>query len=128
MKQIINQAKIDGYVESLWGLRRYVPELHERNRTRYELGTRIAVNSPVQATQADIIKIAMINIVQKLQIKGLATSLILQIHDELVFEVPLHELTDVQKLVLQEMEGVVQWQVPLKVTMRSGKNWGEITK
>ncbi len=128
MDDIVEQATEQGYVESLWGRRRWIPQLRERNRMRYELGKRIAINTPIQATQADIIKIAMINIDQAFQDEGLAAKILLQIHDELIFEVPVSELESAEKIVKKQMESVVRWRVPIVVNMRSGKNWGELTK
>lgn len=128
MDATIQQAKERGYVESLWGRRRYLPELHEKNRTRYEAATRAAVNTPVQATQADIIKIGMVKLDKLFEQHNLASRLVLQIHDELLFEVPEHEILTVQNIVKKTMEGVIDWQVPLKVSINIGKNWGEVTK
>ncbi|MFH1831253.1 MAG: DNA polymerase I [bacterium] len=128
MAQAVLEAAQKGYVESLWGRRRWVPQLQEKNRTLAELGKRIAVNSPIQSTQADIIKIAMINIQTLFEKKKLETGLILQIHDELVFEVLNKEMDIVKKIVKEEMENVVHWKVPIIVNLQEGKNWGEITK
>ncbi len=128
MNKTVELAKEKGYVESLWGRRRYLPELHEKNKNRYEAATRAAINTPIQATQADIIKIAMINLDKLFVQQKLESKLILQIHDELLFEVPEHEILTVQSLVQKTMEQVINWKIPLKVTMRLGKNWGEVTK
>ncbi len=128
MDKTIEQAKECGYVETLWGRRRYIPELQEKNRSRYEAGARAAVNTPVQGTQADIIKIAMIKLDALFEKEQLETKLILQIHDELLFEVPGHELLVVQSMVKKTMESIVDWRVPLSVNIRIGKTWGEVTK
>ena len=128
IEKTIERATADGYVETLMGRRRYIPELAERNRTLQEAGKRMATNTPVQGTQAEIMKIAMINIDQRFKKEGLAARMILQIHDELVVEVPNDELPAVEKIVQTEMGSVVQWEVPLKVTVRSGKTWADITK
>lgn len=128
MEQVVETAREKGYVETLWGKRRYIPELRERNRTRFELGKRIAINTAVQGTQADIIKIAMGNIFKSFKEKGLSAGIILQIHDELIIEVPEHELEVVKNLVQSKMEHVTDWKVPIMVTMRTGINWEESTK
>ncbi|NDD55511.1 DNA polymerase I, partial [bacterium] len=116
IEKTIERATADGYVETFMGRRRYIPELAERNRTLQEAGKRMATNTPVQGTQAEIMKIAMINIDQRFKKEGLAARMILQIHDELVVEVPNDELPAVEKIVQTEMGSVVQWEVPLKVT------------
>lgn len=128
MEEITQKAVLSGYSETWYGRRRYIPELKERNRTLFEAGKRMAVNSPVQGTQADIMKIAMINIDKQLITNGLKTRMILQIHDEIILETPLHELDMVKTLVNKEMEQVVSWNVPLHVTLRNGQSWAEITK
>lgn len=128
MEKTIKEATTCGYVESLWGKRRYIPELHEKNHVKLELGKRLAVNSPVQSTQADLIKIAMINIHKRLLEENYEARLILQIHDELILETPTSELEKIEKIVRYEMEHVVSWNVPITVSMRHGKDWGEVTK
>lgn len=128
MDNTVEQAKESGYVASLWGRRRYLPELHEKNKTRYEAAVRAAINTPVQGTQADIIKIAMITLHNRFIEQKLGTKLVLQIHDELLFEVPEHEILIVQSLVQKTMEQIVDWSIPLKVTLRLGKNWKEVSK
>ncbi len=117
-----------GYVETWYGRRRYIPELAERNKTLFEAGKRMAINTPVQGTQAEIMKLAMINIDQQLSSKNLAARIILQIHDELIIELPKNELEEVTPLVERLMMGVVNWQIPLKVTIRAGETWAKITK
>jgi DNA polymerase I len=128
MEETVEKSVEHGYTETLFGRRRYIKELHERNKTLFEAGKRMAINTPVQGTQAEIIKMAMINIDRILSEKKLGSRLILQIHDELIIEVPNDELAMVEKLIAHEMDTVVQWEVPLKVTMRSGKTWAEVTK
>ncbi|MFH0898278.1 MAG: DNA polymerase I [bacterium] len=128
MEETIEHAQKKGYVQGLWGRRRWIPQLREKNKSKIELGKRLAVNSPIQSTQADLIKIAMINIEKAFEKKKLGAGIILQIHDELVFEVPNQELEMVEKIVKKEMERVVSWEVPILVNMKKGKNWGEITK
>lgn len=128
MDQTVETAKQTGYVASLWGRRRYIPELQEKNRTVFEGGRRAAVNSPIQGTAADLMKIAMLRIDKAITAEGLQSKLLLQIHDEIIIEVPEKEITRIETLVREAMEQAVSWRVPLKVALRAGKNWGEITK
>lgn len=128
MEKTVADAVIKGYVETFMGRRRLIPELRERNKAIFEAGKRVAINSPVQGTQAEIMKVAMINIDRLLIEKKLASRMILQIHDEIVLEIPQSEIEMVQNLVRQQMETVVCWEVPLKVSIRIGKDWAEITK
>lgn len=124
----VQQAVKDGYTETLLGRRRYIPELQERNRNLFEAGKRMATNSPVQGTAAEIMKMAMINIYNALQEKKLDAHLVLQIHDEVIVELEGALLEQVERIVQKEMEKVVDWDVPLKVSIRTGKDWGAITK
>lgn len=124
----VKQAVKDGYTETLLGRRRYIPELQEKNRNLFEAGKRMATNSPVQGTAAEIMKIAMINIHNVLLKKKLDAHLVLQIHDEVIVECEQSLLECVEKIVRKEMEKVVDWDVPLKVSIRTGKDWGQITK
>lgn len=128
IEQIVSEAQERGYVETEWGRRRHVPELREKNKNLWEAGKRIAVNTPVQGTAADIMKLAMIHVYKKIEQENLMSKIILQIHDELIIQVPDDELEQIQKLVQHEMESVINWEVPLKVSLRTGKNWEEVTK
>jgi len=128
MEKTVQQAIIDGYVETLFGRRRYIPELREKNRTIFENGRRMAINTPIQGTQAEIMKMAMINIDHQFIDKKLEARMILQIHDEIIIELPNEEENIVEKIVRKDMETVVAWNIPLKVTIRTGKNWAEVTK
>ncbi len=124
--QTISQAQKDGYVCTLLGRRRAIPELASANKTVRQLGERLAVNSPLQGTAADIIKLAMINIYNQLQNDRLRSKMILQVHDELLFEVPQAELLIMQPLVTQQMQEVITLSVPLVVNLKLGKNWAEV--
>ena len=121
----IGDAKDKGYVVTLFGRRRAVPEILSRNSATRQLGERLAINSPIQGTAADIIKIAMINIRKIFREQNLRSKMILQVHDELLFEIRKQELETVTAVVKQEMEGVLTLSVPLSVSISYGKNWAE---
>ena len=124
-EQMIDMARKKGYVTTLFNRKRYLPGInHSKARIRAE-AERMAINTPIQGTAADLIKKAMINIHRRLKENRLKTRLILQVHDELVFEVPESELEDVKEMVLKEMEGVYPLSVPMRVDMGVGRNWGE---
>jgi DNA polymerase-1 len=125
IERTIECVRKDGYVRTLFGRKRLIPELASRNNSVRQQGERLAINSPIQGTAADIIKIAMIRINKALSEPGLIAKMTLQVHDELLFELPLHELETVREIVKREMEGVVSLSVPLKVDIRSGRNWAE---
>jgi len=115
-----------GYVETPSGRRRYLPDLRTRNHQRREAASRAAINMPIQGMAADIIKRAMINVHAALQREKLATKMLLQVHDELLFEAPLSELEAATKLVMHEMSNAVELSVPLKVEAEYGRSWGEM--
>jgi DNA polymerase-1 len=121
----IGDAKDKGYVVTLFGRRRAVPEILSRNSATRQLGERLAINSPIQGTAADIIKIAMINIRKIFREQNLRSKMILQVHDELLFEIQKQELEIVMAVVKKEMEGVITLSVPLSVSISYGKNWAE---
>lgn len=118
-------AREHGYVQTIFGRRRYIPELRERNFTIRAFGERVAANSPIQGSAADLIKIAMIRIDDALRTHNLESKMLLQVHDELVFEVLPAELEEVSNLVRREMEHAAQLSVPLVVDLGVGKNWLE---
>ena len=118
-------ARENGYVQTLFGRRRYIPELRERNFNIRAFGERTAANSPIQGSAADLIKIAMINIDRVLRERALQAAMLLQVHDELVFEVPGDELDEVAALVTHEMEHAANLSVPLVVDVGTGDNWLE---
>jgi DNA polymerase-1 len=121
----VDLARDLGYVETIFKRRRYVPELRERNFNMRAFGERVASNAPIQGSAADLIKIAMIRIADALKAARLSAAMLLQVHDELVFEVPTPELDEVTALVRREMEGAAQLSVPLVVEVGVGKNWLE---
>ena len=125
IEKSLDEARNKGYVSTLFGRKRAVPEIRSKNATVRQLGERLAINSPIQGTAADIIKIAMINIARELKEKNLRARMILQVHDELLFELPANEVDTLKKVVQQEMEGVIALAVPLKVEIHYGKNWAE---
>ncbi|MEO6891439.1 MAG: DNA polymerase I [Ktedonobacteraceae bacterium] len=121
----LNQAYQQGYVNTLFGRKRFLPDLRTLSGNERQALEREAINMPIQGTNADLIKIAMIRIQHTLEERRLKTRMILQVHDELVFEVPVEELERVRRLVKRIMEGVAELDVPIKVEMKVGKNWYE---
>jgi DNA polymerase I len=121
----VDQARERGYAMTLLGRRRYLPELFSDNQGMRVAAEYMAVNTPVQGSSADLIKMAMINIRNRLRREKLAAQMLLQVHDELVFEVPLAELDVVKPLVVQEMEQAVELDVPVKADVGAGRNWFE---
>jgi len=120
------QARENGYVQTILGRRRFIPEINSANRQVREAAERMAINMPVQGTSADIIKVAMINLEREMDKQRLKSRMLLQVHDELVLEVPDEEMETVQKLVPQVMSSALQLNVPLKVDTKQGQNWGEM--
>ena len=121
----IENARRDGYVETMLHRRRYLPDINSRNANVRGYAERNAVNAPIQGTAADVIKIAMVKIADRLKREGLKAEMLLQVHDELNFNVPLDELERVKALVREEMEGAVKLSVPLRVDIGVGANWLE---
>lgn len=117
------QARAKGYVESLLGRRRYIPELNSPNRQYREFAERAAVNMPIQGTAADIVKLAMIRVHHRLKQHGFRGRLIMQVHDELVFDVPEEEVAQLVPMIRQEMENAYALDVPLNVDIKVGKDW-----
>ena len=115
-----------GYVETVMHRRRYIPEIKSTNRQISEAAERMAINMPVQGTSADIIKIAMVDLHREMEKRGLKSKMILQVHDELVFEVPPDEVEGMKKLVTEIMPQAIKLSVPLKIDIKLGKNWGEM--
>ena len=121
----IDFAKENGYVETLLGRRRYLPDITSKNFTVRSLAERNAVNAPIQGTSADIIKLAMIGVDKRITEAGLKSRMVLQIHDELVFDAVPEEVEALEKIVVDVMENVIKLSVPLTVECSSGKNWLE---
>src|SRR5467141_108572 len=123
LDKTVDEARQKGFVETLFGRRRYIPELRDRNFSIRSFGERTATNSPLQGSAADLIKIAMIRIHAALKQANLKSRMLLQVHDELVLEIPEAERSVAGDLVKREMEGVASLRVPLVVTIGAGKNW-----
>ncbi|MBC3804750.1 DNA polymerase I [Acetobacterium fimetarium] len=126
MGNVKKQAKEDGYVTSIWGRRRYIPEMNSRNGILVQAGERMALNTPIQGSAADIIKLAMIRVYNRLNVEQLEAELILQVHDELIIDTPKNEQEQVERLIKEEMEGAAQLSVPITVDVNSGASWYEL--
>jgi DNA polymerase-1 len=126
MDGVVTQARNHGFTTTLFGRRRYLPELKSDNFRIRQMGERMALNAPVQGTAADIIKRAMIDLDGQLTARGMATTLLLQVHDELILESPPEELEAAMKLTRETMEGVVELAVPLKVDTDTGATLAEV--
>ena len=120
---MVEWAREEGYVETMLGRRRYVPEIVSMNAKKREYAERIAVNTPIQGTASDLIKLAMIRIYKRLKVENLRAKMILQVHDELIFEVPADEVGAVERLVKEEMETALMLNVPIEVSVGVGANW-----
>ncbi|QEK12328.1 DNA polymerase I [Crassaminicella thermophila] len=125
MDNVIIEGKEKGYVKTILNRRRYIPELKSKNYNLRSFGERTAMNTPIQGSAADIIKIAMVKVYQELTSRNLKSKLILQVHDELIVEVHKDELEEVKDIVKTEMENALKLDVPLKVDMKIGKDWYE---
>ena len=126
IKQTVRQAEQRGYVETIMGRRRPISRINSRNRTEKMAAERVAVNSPVQGSAADIVKQAMIEVTLALAERRMASRLLLQVHDELIFEVPDGELDRGRELIREKMEAAVELTVPLRVSLEVGPTWGDI--
>jgi DNA polymerase I len=120
------QARKLGYVQTVLGRRRFLPEINSSNRMVREAAERMAINAPVQGSSADIIKIAMINLHREMEKRNLRSKMLLQIHDELLFEVPEGEVEEMKSLVSELMPRAVELRVPVKIDIKLGKSWGEM--
>ncbi len=122
---VVDEARRTGYTETIYGRRRYLPDLTSDNRQRREMAERMALNAPIQGSAADIIKVAMLNVDAALRAAGLASRMLLQVHDELVFEVAAGEEQSLDELVRREMAGAADLTVPLDVSVGTGASWHE---
>ena len=125
MDDVTEIAKEKGYVETLFNRRRYIPELKSSNYNVRQFGVRAAMNTPIQGTAADIMKIAMINVYRRLKKENLESKIVLQVHDEMMIEAPLHEAEKVKDIIKFEMENAVKLDVPLIAEVSEAKNWYE---
>lgn len=125
METIVRDAKDKGYVETLWHRRRYLPDINARNFNLRTFAERTAINTPIQGSAADILKIAMIKMAKRLKEENLEATMLLQVHDELVFEAPKEEIPKLEQLVREVMENAVELSVPLKADSSFGDTWYE---
>ncbi len=128
MDETIEFTKTHGYVQTLFGRKRYIPGIYEKNKTLYELAKRITINSPVQGTAAEIMKIGMIKLQKNLDVAKLDAKILLQIHDELILSVPQSQLEQTLKITKESLESVVAWEIPLTVQTKTGLTWHDVTK
>ncbi len=126
IEKSLEEARQKGYVMTLLHRRRYLPDIHSPTVAIRQATERMAINTPLQGTAADIIKVAMIHIQNRIEELGLSTKMIMQVHDELVFEVPEEELQNAIPMIQNEMETVMELSVQLKVSIHSGRNWAEV--
>jgi DNA polymerase I len=125
LNEVVAQARMDGYTQTILGRRRYLPDLTSDNRQRREMAERMALNAPIQGSAADIIKVAMLRVDHELRERGLNSRMLLQVHDELVFEVAPGELAALSELVRQTMGEAFDLRVPLGVSLGTGRSWAE---
>ncbi|GAA4084020.1 DNA polymerase I [Actinomadura miaoliensis] len=123
LREVVARARHDGYTETILGRRRYLPDLTSDNRQRREMAERMALNAPIQGSAADIIKVASLNVDRALREHGLRSRMLLQVHDELVFEVAAGELDRLQELIREQMVGAYDLRAPLDVSMGTGRTW-----
>jgi len=123
--QTIGFAKTNGYVETIMGRRRYLPDIHNKNRNVRMFAERVAINAPIQGSAADMIKIAMIDIHSEIKKRGLKSRMLLQVHDELVFEAHKDELAELKPLVVELMKSAMNVHIPIEVETGVGVNWLE---
>ena len=123
MDSITAFAKENGYVTTLYNRKRLLPEVNNSNKNVQAAGIRMAMNTPIQGTSADIIKIAMVKVYNRLKAEGMKSQLVLQVHDELIVEAPLEEMEKASAILSQEMQNAAQLSIPLKADVNSGENW-----
>jgi DNA polymerase-1 len=125
LQSIVAQARLDGYTSTIMGRRRYLPDLTADNRQRREMAERMALNAPIQGSAADVIKVAMLRVSSAIRAAGLKSRMLLQVHDELIFETAAGELDALTALVKTEMGGATDLRVPLEVSTGTGRSWAE---
>jgi DNA polymerase-1 len=122
---VVDEARRSGFTETILGRRRYLPDLTSDNRQRREMAERMALNAPIQGSAADIIKVAMLNVDHALRDAGLSSRMLLQVHDELVFEMASGEEQALEDLVRTQMGSAAELTVPLDVSVGTGRSWHE---
>ena len=125
LQSIVAQARLDGYTSTIMGRRRYLPDLTSDNRQRREMAERMALNAPIQGSAADVIKVAMLRVSSAIKAAGLKSRMLLQVHDELIFESAPGELDALTALVKAEMGAATDLRVPLEVSTGTGRSWAE---
>ena len=125
MDDIVEIAKKQGYVETLFHRRRYIPEINSNNYMVRKFGERVAMNTPIQGTAADIMKIAMINVMKELKSRNMKSKIVLQVHDEMMIEAPIEEAEIVKNIVKESMESAVTLKIPLIAEVSEAENWYE---
>ncbi len=128
MDQVIEQTEKTGYVTTYWGRRRYIPGIFEKNQVLYQEAKRVAINTVAQGTAAEIMKKGMIALHERFKKEDDSAQILLQIHDELLIAAPIEQREAVEKTVKETLEGIVDWDVPLAVTLRHGADWKEVSK
>jgi DNA polymerase-1 len=123
LAEVVEQARVNGYTQTLHGRRRYLPDLTSENRQRREMAERMALNAPIQGTAADIVKLAMLRVHERISEAGLASRMLLQVHDELVLEVAPGERAVLEGLVRDAMGSAASLSVPLDVSVGVGPDW-----
>ena len=123
MDSVVEEAKEKGYVETQFKRRRYIPELKSNNYMVRQFGQRVAMNTPIQGTAADIMKIAMINVLRELKAKNMKSKIVLQVHDEMMIEAPLEEVENVKNLLKKCMENACKLRVPLIAEVAEATDW-----
>jgi len=126
LERTVAEGRERGYVSTLLGRRRYLPELRSGNPNLRSFGERMATNAPIQGTAADLIKIAMVRMARQLASRGLRSRMLLQVHDELLFEAPADELPALEALAVDVMESALELSVPLKVDVKAGEDWAAV--
>jgi DNA polymerase-1 len=125
LERTVEQARRSGFVETLFGRRRFIPDIHSRNRQAAQAAERAAINMPIQGTAADLIKMAMIRLDRALAERKLRARMLLQVHDELLLEAPKSEVAEVMELTQETMSGVAKLRVPLEVEIGAGDTWAD---
>ena len=125
MEQTTEKAKETGYVETQFNRRRYIPELKSNNYMVRQFGARVAMNTPIQGTAADIMKIAMINVYKEIKSRNLKSKIVLQVHDEMMIEAPTEEIEEIKNIIKEKMENAIKLKVPLIAEVSEAENWYE---